>query len=202
MPRPRSLTPTQIATAALAVADRDGLDGLSMRAVAQQLGMGTMSLYRYVTDRSQVEEVMVDLVLQGVDLSPPPGSPSARLGVLAERVRGAVLEHPAVVPLLITHRHRSPSSRRWGETMLGLLTEAGLTGERRVVAFRVILGYVLGAVQVEQFGPLDGTGTAALAGLPVEEFPLLAETAADARAIPSEAEFRRGFDIVLRGLGL
>src|SRR5438477_8989130 len=51
MPRPRSVTPERIARAALAVIDRDGLEGLSMRAVGQELGMGTMSLYRYVPDR-------------------------------------------------------------------------------------------------------------------------------------------------------
>ncbi|PRX49888.1 TetR family transcriptional regulator [Prauserella shujinwangii] len=202
MPRPRSLTLTQIAAAALAVVDRDGLAAVSMRTVAGELGMGTMSLYRYVSDRSQLEELVVDLVLRAVDLHVPRGGPAKRLGVLADRVRVAVSGHPGVVPLLLTHRHRSPSSRRWGETVLAVLTDAGLTGEQRVIAFRTILGYVFGALQVAHFGPLSGPGTAALAALPPEEFPILAETAADAATIPPEEEFRRGFAIVLRGLGL
>ena len=202
MPRPRSLTPEQIATAALAVLDRDGLDSLSMRTVAQELGMGTMSLYRYVSDRGQVEELVVDLVLQAVDPSIPRGTAGKRLSALADRVRVAVSGHPAVVPLLLTYRHRSPSSRRWGEAMLTVLTDAGLTGKRRVIAFRAVLGYVFGALQVAHFGPLSGPGTAALAELPPEEFPLLSETAAQARGIPPEEEFRKGFEIVLRGLGL
>ncbi|MGP4014398.1 TetR/AcrR family transcriptional regulator [Saccharopolyspora sp. 5N708] len=202
MPRPRSLTPTQIATAALTVADRDGLGALSMRTVAQELGMGTMSLYRYVTDRGQVEELVVDLVLQAVDLTMPRGSAGKRLGVLVERVRLAVSEHPVVVPLLLTHRHRSPSSRRWGETVLAVLTDAGFVGKQRVIAFRAVLGYVFGALQVEHFSPLSGPGTATLAALPVEEFPILSETAVQARTIRPEEEFRRGFGILLRGLGL
>lgn len=202
MPRPRSLTPAQIATAALAVVDRDGLDAMSMRAVAKELGMSTMALYRYVSDRSEVEELVVDLVLQAVDPSMPPGSAGERLSVLAERARVAVSDHPGVVPLLLTHRHRSPSSRRWGEAMLTVLADAGLAGKQRVIAFRAILGYVYGAQQVEHFGALSGPGTAALAALPAEEFPFLSETAAEASTVPPEEEFRLGLDIVIRGLGL
>jgi len=202
MPRPRSLTADQIATAALAVLDRDGLDALSMRTVARELGMGTMSLYRYVSDRGEVEELVVDLVLRAVDLDVPRGTPGKRLSVLADRVRVAVSEHAAVVPLLLAHRHRSPSSRQWGEVMLSVLTAAGVTGKQRVIAFRAIMSYVFGALQVEYFGALSGAGTAALAALSPEEFPILAETATRARNIPPEEEFRRGFDILLRGLGL
>ena len=78
MPRPRSLTPDQIAAAALAVIDRDGLDALSMRTVARQLGIGAMSLYRYVTDRDQLEDLVVDLVLGAVDISLPSIRPLCR----------------------------------------------------------------------------------------------------------------------------
>ncbi|NIJ11104.1 AcrR family transcriptional regulator [Saccharomonospora amisosensis] len=202
MPRPRSLTPTQLATAALAVVDREGLGALSMRTVAKELGMGTMSLYRYVSDRDQVEALVVDLVLQAVDVSMPRGSAGRRLRVLADRARAAVSAHPAVVPLLLTHRHRSPSSRRWGEAMLTVLTEAGLTGRQRAIAFRAILGYVFGALQLEYFSPLSGPGTDALAELPVGEFPILSQTAMAAKAIPAREEFRQGLDILLRGLGV
>lgn len=106
------------------------------------------------------------------------------------------------MPLLLIHRHRSSGSRRWGETVLTVLTDAGLAGKQRVIAFRAVLGYVFGALQVEHFGPLSGPGTAALAALSAEEFPILSETALQARAISPEEEFRRGFDILLRGLGL
>jgi AcrR family transcriptional regulator len=63
VPRPRSLTPDQLAVAALAVIDRDGLAGLTMRAVATQLGVSTMGLYRYVRDRRELEALVVELVL-------------------------------------------------------------------------------------------------------------------------------------------
>ncbi|QVQ51194.1 TetR/AcrR family transcriptional regulator C-terminal domain-containing protein [Spiractinospora alimapuensis] len=201
MPRPKSLTHCQIAAAALNVVEREGVDALSMRAVAQELGMGTMSLYRYVSDRAQVEELVVDQVLRAVELRVPTGTPGERLYVLAERVRSAVLDHAPVVPLLLLHRHRAPSSVRWGEAVLTVLTEAGIHGQDRVIAFRAVLGYLCGALQVEYFGSLSGAGTAALAAVPTDEFPLLAETAAEAKDIPPDEEFRRGFAIVLRGLG-
>src|SRR5215472_6802649 len=69
MPRRRSLTTAAIAAAALAVIDRDGTAGLSMRAVATELRVGTMSLYRYVSDREELERLVADLVLAPVDTS-------------------------------------------------------------------------------------------------------------------------------------
>ena len=134
-----------------------------MRTVAKQLGIGAMSLYRYVFDRDQLEELVVELVLGAVDISAPRGSAGRKLAVLADRVRVAVSEHPAVVPLLLIHRHRALSSLRWGEAVLTVLADAGFTGKRRVIAFRAVLGYVFGALQVERFGPLSGMGTRALA---------------------------------------
>ena len=83
-----------------------------------------------------------------------------------------------------------------------VLAGAGFTGKRRVIAFRAVLGYVFGALQVEHFSPLSGMGTRALAALPAEEFPVLSETAARARTVAPEDEFLPGFAILLRGLGL
>lgn len=173
-----------------------------MRTVARRLGIGTMSLYRYVADRDELEVMVVERVLARVDLGVPRGAPARQLTELAERVREAATRHPAVVPLVLTHRHRAPASLRWGEVMLGVLTDAGCTGKRRVYAFRAVLAYVFGALEVEQYGALAGPGTQALAELPADEFPLLSETARTARGIGPGEEFRRGLDILLRGMGI
>jgi AcrR family transcriptional regulator len=199
MPRPRSLTNEDIAAAALAVIDRDGLAALAMRAVAAELGMGTMSLYRYVSDRAQLETLVVDLVLAEVDMTPPRrASWQKQLVVLAERVRAAVGAHPEVVSLTMIHRQSSVNSLRWGEAMLGVLTAAGFTGQDRVIALRSLLSYVIGSIQLDYLGSLDGRGTQVIATQ--EEFPLLAETAQRARRISPNEEFRRGLDALLRGL--
>ena len=202
MPRPRSLNLSQIAAAALGVVDSDGLAALSMRTVARRLGIGTMSLYRYVADREELEAMVVDLVLEKVDLRVPEGSARQRVSMLAERVREATARHPAAVPLVLAHRHRTPASMRWGEAMLAVLAGAGFAEARRVYAFRALLAYIFGALEVEHYSALSGPGTHALAELPAEDFPVLSETAAVAREITADDEFRQGLQIVLRGLEL
>jgi AcrR family transcriptional regulator len=201
MPRPKSLEPPELASAALSVIDRDGLDALTIRAVAAELGMGTMSLYRYVDGREALERLVVDLVLSEVDLSVPPRTSWTKgVTLVAERMRRAVLAHPAVVPLFMSHRHVALATRRAGNVLLGMLTEAGFSGVRRVVAFRALLAYLVGALENQHRGPLAGSGTDVLAALPVAEFPFLAETAKQARSVSAETEFREGLAIVLRGL--
>jgi AcrR family transcriptional regulator len=201
VPRPRSLTRAAIATAALTVLDRDGLDALSMRAVAIRLGVGTMSLYRYVADRDELEVLLVDNVLDDVDLTVPTRAAWQRqVTVLLDRMRTAVRRHPAVVPLVVAHRHAAPASLRWVEAMLTVLAGAGFTGKPRVVAQRTLVGFLLGALQNEQYGPLTGPGTTVMAELPADAFPLLTATAVAARRMSADEEFRRGLDIVLRGL--
>ncbi|MFD7499491.1 TetR/AcrR family transcriptional regulator [Streptomyces sp. NPDC059850] len=202
MPRPRSLTPGQISAAALTVIDRDGLAGLSMRTVAKELGLSTMALYRYVQDRGELERLVVELVLGAVDTEPPPPDEPwrERVEVMMRRLRDAVGAHPEVVPLTLAHRHRSPSVLRHAETVLAILTEAGFTGERRVIALRSLLGYVIGAIQLEHLGPLSGEGTVAVAALPPDEFPYMSETARHARSVSAEREFIGGLTVLLRGL--
>lgn len=202
MPRPRSLTSAQLASAALDVIDRDGLAGLSMRAVAKELGMSTMALYRYVDDREELEGLVVELVHSAVDTEPPPPDTpwQERIETMALRLREAISAHPAVVPLTLAHRHRTPSGLRWSEAVLSVLTEAGIQGERRVVALRCLLGYVIGAIQLEHLGPLSGRGTVAITELPQSEFPLMAETARFARGVSADREFSEGLATVLRGM--
>lgn len=201
MPRPRSLTPEQLVSAALTVIDRDGLAGLSMREVAKELGMSTMGLYRYVADREELEQLVVEAVLAAVDTETPPAAPwDERIEIMVRRLRDTVSAHPEVVPLTLTHRHRSPGVLRWSETVLEVLTEAGFDGERRVVALRALLSYVIGAIQLEHLGPLAGEGTAAMSKLPPTDFPHLAETAQQARNIGAEREFLGGLAALMRGL--
>ncbi|MFC6086107.1 TetR/AcrR family transcriptional regulator C-terminal domain-containing protein [Sphaerisporangium aureirubrum] len=201
MPRPRSLTHTALATAALAVIDRDGLGALSMRAVATELGMATMSLYRYVTDRHQLEGLVVELVLAEVDITPPPGLPwQAQVTALVDRVRAAVGAHPEVVPLTMTHRHTSLSLHRWTEAVLTVLTAAGFTGRPRVLALRAVLAHTVGSLQMQHLGSLAGPGTAVMTALSPDDYPLLAETARTARPIPPDEEFHHGLAALLTGL--
>ncbi|MEU2929634.1 TetR/AcrR family transcriptional regulator C-terminal domain-containing protein [Streptomyces sp. NPDC007251] len=202
MPRPRSLTPDRLASAALSVLDRDGLAGLSMRTVAKELGMSTMALYRYVADREELELLVVESVLGAVDT----GAPAAdlpwreRVEIMVRRMRDTLSAHPSVTPLSVAHRHHSRAVLRWSETVLGILTDAGFAGERRVVALRALIAYVNGALQLAHLGALSGPGTAAISALAPEEFPLMAETARSAQGVDAEREFLGGLAVLLRGL--
>jgi AcrR family transcriptional regulator len=200
MPRPRSLSDAQVASGALAVIDRDGLSGLTMRTVAKQLKVSTMALYRYVADRDELEQLVVELVLGAVDTTPPATELPwrERIEIMVLRLRDTVAAHAAMIPLTLTHRHASPGVLRWSEAVLGILTEAGIEGERRVVTLRGLLAYVIGAIQLEHLGPLAGQGTVTISGLP--EFPHMAETARYAAGVDADQEFRGGLAILLRGM--
>jgi hypothetical protein len=120
---------------------------------------------------------------------------------MALRLRKAFGAHAAIMPLTLTHRHDSTGSLCWGETVAGLLAEAGITGPRAAIALRALIAYIIGAIQLEHLGPLAGEGTDAIAALPAAEFPHMAETARHARRIGPDEEFRGGLAAVLRGLG-
>ncbi|MEU6776985.1 TetR/AcrR family transcriptional regulator [Streptomyces sp. NPDC046759] len=202
MPRPRSLTSDRLASAALAVLDRDGLAGLSMRTVAKELGMSTMALYRYVADREELELLIVEFALGTIDTGTPPADLPwrERVEIMVRRLRDTLGAHPSVIPLSVAHRHHSRAVLRWSETVLGVLTGAGFEGERRVVALRALVAYVNGALQLEHLGSLSGTGTQAISALAPEEFPLMAETARHAQGVEVDREFFDGLTALLHGL--
>jgi AcrR family transcriptional regulator len=193
MPRPRSLTTAQIADAALTVIDRDGLDELTIRAVSEQLGIATMSLYRYVDGREQVEELVLERVLDTLDYAPPADGPwRARALVLLTRLHETIMAHPRAIPLVLARRHTAQTAVAWGEALLGVLAGEGFAGEDLIITFRALLSYVVGAIQVEHYGPLSGAGTAALAALDPDAFPFITHAAGRARDLTVAEEFRRG----------
>ncbi|HET8915953.1 MAG TPA: TetR/AcrR family transcriptional regulator, partial [Propionibacteriaceae bacterium] len=162
MPRVRSLTVEQIATAGLTVVDHEGLTGLTMRSVAHRLRVSTMALYRYVADRHELEALVLERALADLDASPPAdGDWTKRIEIMLLRVRDALAAHPEVIPLTMAHRQSSPSVLRWSETVARILAEAGLTGSDRVLALRCLSAYAVGALQLAYLGPLVALGARA-----------------------------------------
>src|ERR1700690_3867183 len=128
MPRPRSLTDTDVAAAALKVIDRGGIAAFTMRAVAEELNMATMSIYRYVSSREQLEELVVEVLFSEVDITPlRRASWRKQVTTLVERVRDVVRAHPQIVLLGLAHRLTSPQGLRLSEAVLTILAEAGFT---------------------------------------------------------------------------
>lgn len=195
------MTDADIAAAAVKVIDREGIGALSMRTVAQELGTGTMSLYRYVNGREDIEKLVVERVLVAVDTSLPANAKwRERITMLAERIRDAVGTHSEVVSLVMGHRHSSHTVKRCTEIFLRALTDAGFRGKTRVIALRTLIAFLNGMLVSQHYGPLPGAGTAVLARMKEPEFPLMAETARDAQRVTSLEEFRKGLAVVVDGI--
>jgi AcrR family transcriptional regulator len=203
MPRPRSLDQAAVAAAALAVVDRDGLGGLTMRAVAAELGMGAMSLYRYVSGREEVERLIVDRLFIAADARvSPDASWQQQVTELSEAIHSAVRAHAAVIPLLLIHFQHSSGAWNWLSALLGALDRAGFTAPQRVIAVRTLQAYIIGALQSQFLNPVHGAGTDALAKLSPGDYPLIVQTAQAALSVTPDQEFRHGLAIVLEGLAI
>ncbi|GAB3999092.1 hypothetical protein GCM10029992_26880 [Glycomyces albus] len=92
--RPAERTRAEITAAAIAVADRGGPDAVSMRNIAEELGTGPASLYRYVGGRDDLLDLMVDATAAEYRLDPPTGDDVRDLTAVAEQARTIMLRHP------------------------------------------------------------------------------------------------------------
>ena len=148
-----------ILAAAIRLVDRVGLAGLNMRALAQEVGVGTMSLYHYVPNKDALCAGIVE-VLQGEIEIPPvdSGGWEERAACMARSLRAVAQRHPNAVPLLVTRPFASSAALRPCEAAFDILAEAGLEEERALIAFRTIVAYVLGFVMVESAGFFGGLG--------------------------------------------
>ncbi|WP_158851652.1 TetR/AcrR family transcriptional regulator C-terminal domain-containing protein [Saccharothrix deserti] len=158
--RPRAqetdLTGERLVLAAVRVADAEGLDGLSMRRVASQLGVATMSLYRHVENKDELVLRMIDHVLREEELPDPAprNSPQAwreRLEVSARLQWRLFQEHPWLAPAMsMTRPQLLPSAVAHTEWVLSALDGKGLSLEERMHAAVTMFGFVRGvAVNIE-----------------------------------------------------
>src|ERR1700684_1899057 len=146
----------EVAAQALEIVDRDGLGGLSMRTLAAALGTGPMTLYNYVKDRGQLEELVAEAGMSGVEIPDTSQDWLVDVRAVATAIWLAVRRHPNVVPLVLTRRTVSPSSYAPAERLVEALARGGLDGVDLLAAFRAVLGLVMGSAQAELAGPLTG----------------------------------------------
>ncbi|MFC0864672.1 TetR/AcrR family transcriptional regulator C-terminal domain-containing protein [Sphaerimonospora cavernae] len=148
-PRRPALTVERIVEVCVAISDAEGLEALSMRRVAADLGTGTTSLYRHVAGRDELIELMIDAVLGG-DADPPlTGDWHADLATMARGQRAARLSHPWLCAVLASRPALGPNSLRKMEHALA--TAGELTSDITLAADIVALigDYVAGAVSRE-----------------------------------------------------
>jgi AcrR family transcriptional regulator len=159
-PKRSALDRAGILDAAIRLVDRVGLEGLNMRALAQELGVGTMSLYHYVPNKDALLDGIVEVLQAEIEIPPVDSGPwDDRAACMAASLRAVALRHPNAVPLLVTRPFASSAALRPCEAAFAILAEAGLDEEQLVMAFRTIVAYVLGFVMVESAGFFGGFGS-------------------------------------------
>lgn len=147
-PRP-SLRYRDIVTAAIEIADAEGLDALSMRKVAGRLGAGTMSLYRYLTNRDELVDLMVDQVVGQEPLPEPSGHWRTDLAELARRDRQVARRHPWSVGLMLGRPRLGPAGLRHVEFSMAAVDHLGLTVDQMADVGSTVAAFVYGFVQAE-----------------------------------------------------
>lgn len=213
-----TLTHRQIAEAAVRLADAEGLDAVSMRRLADQLGVATMALYRYVANKDELLELMIDAAYEVGDLAPlAPGDWRTAVGRLARGTRTRTLTHPwlveaqAAVPSLLT-----PARNRAMDWMLGAFDGLEVTGDTKIMILRAVDAFARGAVvaEVNQRRMLERRGFGADGDirqllyadmswmLRSGRYPRFTETVRGGLSpVDSEAEFELALDALLDGLG-
>lgn len=151
-PAPRaSLTHDQIAAAAVEIADTEGLDCVSIRRLAGRLGVAPMALYRYVSSKEEIFELMVDAVhAGGVDFGATSGDWRAVMRATAHGSRATMLRHPwlgRVSSQVVTAL--TPSQLASAERALAALDGLDLDADTMMAIFDTVIAYARGATARE-----------------------------------------------------
>ncbi|MEV4394388.1 TetR/AcrR family transcriptional regulator C-terminal domain-containing protein [Nonomuraea sp. NPDC049607] len=148
-PKRRALSVEAIVRAAIAVADAEGLDAVSMRRVATEVKSGTTSLYRYLENRDELLDLMVDAVWGEGAPGELTGDWRADLAGVARDQRAGVLRHPWLAALMTSRPALGPNSLRRVEHALSAVRPLTSDITRAAAVIGVIGDYVLGAVAKE-----------------------------------------------------
>jgi AcrR family transcriptional regulator len=138
------------AVAAIRIADTDGLDAVTMRRVAAEVGCGTMSLYRYVPTKDHLFDLMIDAAAGEVQVPDlPAGDWRAGLRAVAGTYRATLLRHPWLVTLESGRPAPGPNSLRNLEAGFGVVDGLGLDIDEMMIMLATLLAFVRGEVAGE-----------------------------------------------------
>jgi AcrR family transcriptional regulator len=148
--RDRGLSRDEIVRAAIAVADAEGPDAISMRRIARELNAGAMSLYWYVGSKEELLDLMLDAIEVEIEVPEPSGDWRADLGIFAHRTRAALSRHRWAMEFVGTRPPSGPNDVRNLERLLGLLEGTGVDDARLIMGiFMTVATFVTGAVMRE-----------------------------------------------------
>jgi len=203
------LSKQRVVLEAVGLADREGVDGLSMRRLAAVLGAGAMSLYHYVANKEELLDAMIDIVFEEIELPTDATDWQSAMRQRAISTRQVLARHPWAIGLLESRTSPGPANLRHHEAVTACLRRAGFSVLMATHANWLLDSYVYGFALQESSLPFDTADEFAdttedvfLPQLPPDQFPYLNESAAALVAAgydPAE-EFIFGLDLVLAAL--
>jgi AcrR family transcriptional regulator len=203
--RPRSdgLTIERIRAAGLAIVDREGLDAMTMRRLAEDLGTGPASLYRHVANRDELLVEIMDHVLG--EIRSPPRCETWREGVewLARELRRVLSEHPALTQLLPGQRLLGPNAMRGRELALRHLLDHGFGEEDASQTYAIVVGWVLGHTLLSmgtRRPPTDVLAATVFRAVRSDEYPTVHELGPVGVASREDAVFDLGLTTLFDGI--
>jgi AcrR family transcriptional regulator len=190
------LSKERVLEAGVALATRAGIESLTMRKLAGELGVGVMTLYYYVPNKEELLDGMVDIVFAEIELPSIDVDWKTAMRRRAVSTREVLGRHRWAVGLMESRATPGPASFRVHNAVLGYLREAGFSIEMTIQAYSVLDAYIYGFALQEKTVPFENAeGAAAVAQEQVREFEARAEeqqVAALAEEFPYLAEVVAG----------
>jgi AcrR family transcriptional regulator len=207
----RALTTEAIVEVAVRICDSERIDSLTIRRLASELGVGTMTLYSYFRSKEEILDGVADYVLGSFEV-PPVDRHSAEQTVrsLAYALLGMMRRHPSVVYLMASRTTTSAKSMKGAmDDVIGALRAAGFPDEDAVRVYAALVIYALGfaSYQLPRQWGLPGDDAAELrrqrthfyAALPRDEFPNLVDLSEMVTTMASDEQFEFGLDALVAG---
>jgi AcrR family transcriptional regulator len=208
-PRRAPLTRERVLAAAIDLADRDGIASLSMRKLAQELGVEAMSLYHHVANKDAILDGLIDLVFGEIDLPVGEADWKAAMRRRAISAREVLRRHPWATGLMESRSTPGPATLRHHDAVLGILRNAGFPLELAAHAYSLLDSYIYGFALQETSLPFNTpeetaeVAQAMMAEFPADAYPHLTEIAVEHVLQPGysyASEYLFGLDLILDGL--
>jgi len=194
---------------AMVLADTGGIESLSMRRLAQALGVKAMSLYNHVADKDDIVDGIVDLVFAEIVVPSDRADWKATMRARGNSAHQALRRHPWASSLMQSRTNPGPATLRHHDTVIGSLRAAGFTIHLAAHAFSVMDSYIYGFAQQQEnltYTTVEEATVVAesiLQQLPADTYPHLAEMIVEHALHPDydySREFDFGVDLILGGL--
>jgi AcrR family transcriptional regulator len=201
MTRARRISRTTVARAGARIVRRGGMDAVTLRAVADVVGVTPMALYRHVDDADDLRLATLDYVLGEVASPAPDGAVRDRLGGFARATRSVLGRYPGSARAMLTDWVALNQGTRIMESLLAVAAEHSPDPDRQVEIANAVFVYVAMRLMAEEAVLVRGRRRSlpAVAAHP-ERFPRLVETQARFGTIDTDRHFEVGLAALLDGL--